>query len=56
MQVKKQQLESDMEPGLIQNWERSMIRLHIVILLSYLQDNCVCVKLLVILLQLCLTL
>ena len=30
MQVKKQQLELDMEHWLVQNWERKMIRLYIV--------------------------
>ena len=33
MQVKKQQLESGMEQGLVENWERSTSRLYIVILL-----------------------
>ena len=33
MQVKKQQLEPDMEQWTSSNWERSMLRLHIVILL-----------------------
>ena len=30
MQVKKQQLELDMEQWLVPNWERSMLRLYIV--------------------------
>ena len=30
MQVKKQQLEPDMNNGLVQNWERSTLRLYIV--------------------------
>ena len=34
MQVKKQQLELDMNNGLVQNWERSTSRLHIVTLLN----------------------
>ena len=34
MKVKKQQLELDMNNGLVQNWERSMPRLHIVTLLN----------------------
>ena len=33
MQVKKQQLESDMEQQTIQNWERDMSKLYIVTLL-----------------------
>ena len=33
MQVRKQQLEPDMEHGLVPNWERSMSRLHTVTLL-----------------------
>ena len=33
MQVKKQQLELDMENRLVPNWERRTSRLHIVILL-----------------------
>ena len=33
MQVKKQQLESDMEQPTIQNWERDMSKLYIVTLL-----------------------
>ena len=33
MQVKKQQLEPDMEQGLVPNWERSTSRLYIVTLL-----------------------
>ena len=33
MQVKKQQLESDMEQQTIQNWERGMSKLYIVTLL-----------------------
>ena len=33
MQVKKQQLEGDMEKGLVLNWERSTSRLYIVTLL-----------------------
>ena len=33
MQVKKQQLELDMEQQLVQNWERRMSRLYIVTLL-----------------------
>ena len=33
MQVKKQQLEPDMEQQLVQNWERSTSRLYIVTLL-----------------------
>ena len=32
-QVKKQQLEQDMEQRTVQNWERSMSRLYIVTLL-----------------------
>ena len=36
MQIKKQQLESDMEQWTIQNWERGMSRLYIVTLLIYL--------------------
>ena len=34
MQVRKQQLELDMNNRLVQNWERSMSRLHIVTLLN----------------------
>ena len=34
MQVKKQQLEPDMENGLVPNWERSMSRLYVVTLLT----------------------
>ena len=37
IQVKKQQLELDMEHGPVQNWERSMSRLHIVTLLIWLK-------------------
>ena len=33
MQVRKQQLELDMEHRLVQNWERSMVRLYIVTML-----------------------
>ena len=33
MQVNKQQLESDMNNGLVPNWEKSMSRLYIVTLL-----------------------
>ena len=33
MQVKKQQLELEMEHGLVQNWERNLSRLYIVTLL-----------------------
>ena len=33
MQVKKQQLELDIEQGLVTNWERSMSRLYIITLL-----------------------
>ena len=36
MQVKKQQLELDMELRLVPNWEGSMSRLYIVTLLIYL--------------------
>ena len=36
MQVKKHQLEWDMEHGLVPNWERSRSRLYIVTLLIYL--------------------
>ena len=32
MQVRKQQLELDMDNGLIQNWEMSMTKLYIAIL------------------------
>ena len=34
MRVRKQQLELDMEHGLVQNWERSTSRLHIVTLFT----------------------
>ena len=37
MQVKKQQLELDMEHGLVQNWKRSTSRLYIVTLLIWLK-------------------
>ena len=33
MQIKKQQLELDMNKGLVPNWERGLSRLHIVTLL-----------------------
>ena len=33
MQVKKQQVELDVEKWMVPNWERSMSRLHIVMLL-----------------------
>ena len=36
MQVKKQQLEPDMNNRLVQNWERSTSRLYTVILLIYI--------------------
>ena len=39
MQVKKQQLETDMEQGLVPNWERSTSRLHIVTYITYLPST-----------------
>ena len=40
MQVKKQQLELDMEQHMVQNWERSISRLYIVTLLkTYMQNT-----------------
>ena len=40
MQVKKQQVELDMNSGLVQNWERSMSRLYIVTcLFNYMQST-----------------
>ena len=39
MQVKKKQLELDMEQWTSSNWERSMTRLYIVTLLTYMQST-----------------
>ena len=40
IQDKKQQLELDMEHRLVQNWEKSMRRLYIVTLFTYMQRVC----------------
>ena len=41
MQVKKQQLELDMEQHVVPNWERNTSRLHIVTLLINLYSDCI---------------